>query len=270
MSSNIPGQRLAKAEHSRRVASRRSQSSQYELLPLKVVAILPKQVHTADAACYVLAADNCVYLAKCDKDQTGGIASEWMVYALSQAVDINVPEARILEMPDGQLVFGSRIIQSVNDEVKTVNLVHDTKAAGMATALARILALDLFVANVDRNLGNYVSQTDSAGHQLFAIDHVRSFFWHDDYDMNMPSGCATLQIGRALSKLHGVDKDAALQVLDSIAALPSDWPIAVFKTIPTEWLDEDARERFCEWWSGGGRMSRIAMLRRGISDGSLP
>ncbi|MFN3890502.1 MAG: HipA family kinase [Beijerinckiaceae bacterium] len=252
------------------VVSSRTQAAQAELLPLTVVATSPRQVRSADATCFVFASDGYEYLIKTDKDQGGGMAAEWVTHKLANAVNINVAEARVIELTNGQLVFGSRMVQTINDEVTTANLLIGPTMPGMSNSLSRILALDLFVCNVDRHDGNFLSRTDNAGHSLYAIDHTRSLFWHGEYDVDLPVGTHTIQRGRERIGRHGLDIDAATDLLDKIARLPSDWADDVLRSMPSEWLVLDQRVRFSAWWENGGRSARVARLRKGLIDGTLP
>lgn len=81
--------------------------------------------------------------------------------------------------------------------------------------------------------------------------------------------CNTLNWGRVIRSLHGFDQSAAQDTLDRIEGLAPDTLQGFIRRMPADWLPKDVNAAFMDWWSNGGRATRLTDLRKGISDGTL-
>jgi hypothetical protein len=81
------------------------------------------------------------------------------------------------------------------------------------------------------------------------------------------SATETLAVARQLRQVHGFFEDSALQMLESIAAVPPTVVASFFRELPTEWIDAYEMGRIVDLWAGEGLGMRINLLREGLMNG---
>jgi hypothetical protein len=230
----------------------------------------------------IIADDNQRYVIKEDAHGRRVRASEWLCTLIAEHVGIAAPYPTIIQRHDGSTVFGSRAIVGAAAQAETV-LYLTTPTAGNVTLgtemlgrlLSGIFALDLFLFNDDRHLGNYLTIDDNGRRPLYAFDFSRALFWHWPFgsyphaDPIANFACKTRQIGTILRTFHGFDEGHALAVLDRIETLQHDIVEQFINGMPADWLSDDERSLFMGWWMQGGRSDRLQLIRNGIKNGSL-
>ena len=87
-------------------------TTQAELFPLRTLIELPGVFVRGWGK--VVAADH--YIVKGDKGGPNVRASEWIGTHIAEAIHIPCPTAKIIQMSDGQLMFGSREIAGISDQ----------------------------------------------------------------------------------------------------------------------------------------------------------
>ena len=112
-------------------------------------------------------------------------ASEWICTHLAEEVHIGAPAPMVVELLDGNVVFGSRRIAGVADSVLTLSYLTtpslsngQTITPGLQSVLSSLYAFDMFIFNDDRHFGNYLSVDDNGRRRLYAFDFSRALFWH--------------------------------------------------------------------------------------------
>ncbi len=246
------------------------------LFPLKAIIEFPPRIITADTLGEVEAEDRHRYYIKGDKPGHVICASEAICGFLAEEVGITVPTSKVIEMIDGRLVFGSRRVSGVADEVATRLFLEtasqpDTnpEMVSLRKILSEIYAFDLAMNNVDRHLGNYVSVEDQAGRRLLAIDHSRALFFRWPFN-GFPSSLEnTIVTGRALRQLHDFDLAAALSVADKLGRLAPAVIEGFISRLPPSWLPPELGRQLMAWWSNGGRVKRLMELDAGLRSGEL-
>lgn len=162
-----------------------SASRQLELmmLPLPALAEFPPREHSADAIGEVEAADGHRYHVKGDQAGKAVCASEWLCTKIAEEVGIAGPPPALIKMLDGRLVFGSRRISGVSDQITTATFLTTPSqeniqpaVAGLRRIISNIYTFDLFMQNVDRHFGNYLSVEDSGSRRIYAMDYSRALF----------------------------------------------------------------------------------------------
>jgi hypothetical protein len=108
-----------------------------------------------------------------------GLQHTWL-----KRVGIAAPHPMIVQMRDGRLVFGSRRIAGVADDVTTANYLLSAtlsnaghQVIGLSQVFSSIYAFDLFIFNDDRHFGNYLSLDDNGVRRFYAFDFSRALFW---------------------------------------------------------------------------------------------
>ena len=189
---------------------------------------------------------------------------------------IGAPAPMAIEKLDGTVVFGSRRIAGVSDQIVTTQYLTTAtvsnvapQVSGLCSILSSIYALDMFLFNDDRHLGNYLSIDDNGVRRLYAFDFSRALFWHWPWNGFPQSGRNTRLYGTVLRSLHGFDELAAGEVLDRLGSLVPTTVEAFINRMPSGWLPAPTRSEFMTWWSDGARSARLDQLRNGIKDGTL-
>lgn len=250
---------------------------QAELLPLTTLTEMPDTTGTADAWGRVEASDSQLYLVKTDERGGKGIrASEWVGTHLAEELNMPCPTPKIIQLADGKLCFGSRIISGIADAAKTSQILTSVTAGlgaipipGLQALLSALYAFDMFINNVDRHDENYLSVDDRGTRRFFAIDFGRSLFWHGRLEtFPLPTQLTRITF-RKIVQRHGFDLAAANAMIDRLAEIGSEKISAAFSSMPESWLEQAARVEFTNWWENGERQRRLEALRKGLSDASL-
>jgi hypothetical protein len=251
-------------------------AQQGHLFYRKALIEYPPSSSTADSLGEVEADDYHRYYIKGDAHGRSVRASEWICTHIAEEVRVGAPAPMVVELASGGLVFGSRrIAGSADITITAAYLTSQTvsnlspASTGLGPILSGIYALDLFLHNDDRHLGNYLSVDDNGVRRLYAFDFSRALFWAWPWSGFPPKGCNTRICGEVLRALHGFDTVAATAIIDRIAALPLSTVEGFMNRMPSDWLTEQKRSDFSIWWENGARQQRLDALRAGISDGSL-
>jgi hypothetical protein len=253
------------------------QISQHPLFVRKSVIEYPKTKPSADALGEVRADDNHHYYVKGDCNGIPTRASEWLTTHLAEAVWIAAPAAVSIEMQDGSIVFGSRRVAGVSDDMATaaylttptLSNLGNQPVFGLAQVLSSIYAFDMFVFNDDRHFGNYLSYDDNGVRRLLAFDFSRALFWAWPWAGYPLPNQNTRTHGGVLRRFHGFDPTAALTTLERLVAVPASSLEGFVNLMPSDWLGSDLRDQFLSWWDGSDLEARGLELRKGLSDGTL-
>jgi hypothetical protein len=249
---------------------------QTQLFTRKAITEFPQKENSADSLGEAEADDNHRYYIKGDAHGRFVRASEWISTQISEAVGIGAPTPTVIERIDGSAVFGSRRIAGVADKVTTAAYVTTptatnvgVPASGLQKILSSIYALDMFIHNDDRHLGNYLSVDDNGTRRLYAFDFSRALFWQWPWIGFPAVGQNTRIWGAFIRSSHGFDQNSASGTLDRLSGLAPATIEGFINQMPTDWLSADIRAQFIGWWASNARNARIEELRAGIIDGTL-
>lgn len=252
--------------------------NQQELMPFPVPAVIeyPPRQPSADAAGEVEAIDGLRYHVKHDQHGRTVCASEWLCTRIGEEVGIPGPPPAVIQMLDRRLAFGSRRISGTADQVVTTAFLTtpsppniQAPVVGLRRLLSNIYAFDMFMHNLDRHLGNYLSTEDSGQRRLYAMDYSRALFWGWPFTGFPGTKENTRLCGTRLRQLHGFDQVAAFNVLDQIDNLAPAVVAGMIDRVPSVWMSASLRVEFMGWWSNGGRAARVTELRMGLGNGQL-
>ena len=251
-------------------------ATQQLLFGRKILVEFPRAKDTADALGEAEADDQHRYYLKADGHGKAIMASEWICTHLSEAVGIAAPAPAILTRANGDQVFGSRKLIGIADEGATLAYLLAPSAGNAAPSVmalgsivSMIYAFDMFVANEDRHLGNYLSHDDGGVRRFYAFDFSRALFWRWPLTSFPEPGHNTRTMGKILRATHGFDPVAAQSVLDRIAQVPVSAIANILATMPAAWLSSAQRKDLLDWWEDGGREKRLNELGKGLADGTL-
>jgi hypothetical protein len=251
-------------------------TGQFQLFHRRALQLFPPAVRTADSLGEVEADDGFRYYVKADAPGKAIRASEWISTHLAEAVGITAPNAVTIQLPNGEVVFGSRRIAGVADQLQTQAFLSTPSIgniqqgiSGLGTLLSKMYALDLFLFNDDRHVNNYLSVDDNGVRRLYTFDFSRALFWHWPWSGYPPAHCNTRLCSAILWRLHGFDPVAANSVLDALEAFPPASVQGLVNQMPADWLPAPLHADLMNVWTTGARQSRIGDIRKGLTNGSL-
>jgi hypothetical protein len=96
---------------------------QHDLFPLRTLIEIPGCLPTADAFGRVVADDNHSYIVKGNKGGQYVMASEWTATHMAEAINIPCPTPKVIQLNNGDLLFGSRVIGGIADAAITTELL---------------------------------------------------------------------------------------------------------------------------------------------------
>jgi hypothetical protein len=222
-------------------------SGQIVMFSRKAIIEYPPKKSTADSLGLVEADDHHNYYIKGDAHGRLVRASEWLGCNISEAVGIGTPTPAPIQRMDDTLVFGSRSIAGVADDTLTASYLttptisnQGVRSSGLTSILSSIYALDMFINNEDRHLGNYLSIDDNGKRRVYAFDFSRALFWQWPW-LSFPQ--------------PGQNTRNTIE--------------AFINQMPSDWLPTAVRTEFVAWWASNAKADRLTNIRKGISDGTL-
>jgi hypothetical protein len=243
--------------------------------PRRALAEYPKSKNTADYMGEADADDGHRYYLKGDTGGKPTRASEWLGTFLAETVGIAAPHGTIIQRQNGDVVFGSRRIVGVADEITTRNYLSAPsltnaphRVLGLQAVLSAIYAFDLFIFNDDRHFGNYLSVDDNGVRRFYAFDFSRSLFWRWPWAGVPEPQQHTRTVGKVVRALHGFDPLAAKAVLDRIEAVSVLQIEAEIQRFPADWLPAGLKDAFTSWWSSAARKDRVDDIKMGVENGT--
>lgn len=260
------------------VRSSKLATGQKELFPLTLTEILPELPKGAHLEFVANVSGGRYY---CKRDRTGGPirATEWFLTALADHLNIPVPDfAPILNPYTNEVLFGSKGTWGTATEFEaqtflTTVQIYDGAVGGdlpwLSSYLSRLYVYDLFIANSDRQLCNFLLLSGSGYRSLLAFDFASADLGAlKTVDFPIAKS-QTMFVGRELRKLHGFDPKSAAEMLDWIGAVPDSVVDGILALMPDDWLSETEKGKISGLWSDGTIGDRLAALRNGIGNGSL-
>jgi len=251
------------------------EGSSPSLFPLRIKSIYPPP-NGADIALYCIAEDGKIYFCKRDKHSRLIRMNEWLWTGLAQYLKIATPECAVLLDLSGETLFGSLDIGSTAgpfgvQDFLTTPQPDELGGLGrwMGQYLARLYVFDLLCGNPDRGLTNFLRFPDGSSSRLCAFDFASADMSALSRTTFPVAGSPTISIGRKLRRTHGFELPIALEMVESIEAVPRSVIEGLFKGAPKEWMSIEERKAFCEGWMGRQVKERLNALRSGLKDGSL-
>jgi len=216
------------------------------------------------------------YYLKVDRGDRALRASEWLAYRIADLVGVPTPRCDFIQTNDGDIAFGSEAVDGASKQAETILYLErytmielGSSAPGLCAALSGIHALDLFINNVDRHVGNFLVAGGGDDRQLLALDYARSFFWQWPWNGFFNGETTSAQAWVALRERHGFDLSAALTVVDRIGLITVEQIANMLNQMPTHWLSQSLSDELLAYCGNGGWTARVELLRKGLEDGSI-
>lgn len=245
-------------------------------LPLRVIQVDPSNLGTADCTATGRCDDGLDYAIKDAHTNPLVPHSEWFCTQLAELLGLAGPPCRVLQMPSGETVFGSRWEGGVL-QPKPAPQWHDLvangqiKLADVAPILSRLYAFDHFVHNVDRHAGNVLVRQQKTGHALLAFDYSRAWAVQG-FPLPGPGlgGTNTFNLQRQLTGKFGryINPQEAGKFLELIKQVPILNITKIIEGHPQDWITTNLKDEIIKWWGAPKFIERIETIAKGVVNGN--
>lgn len=248
------------------------QGQQQSLVPIEIQRTEPAPFGSAECTHYGIGFDRLPYVLKRVTPYSPYMpASELICTRIAGGCQIACVTGHIANLPDGEQAFASRAeggaITPQQVEIKLLTDVAFLKKVN--PTLAAIYAMDVFVRNLDRHVGNYLVRSTFAGSDLMAMDHGQALLaasWPAK-PLKLPM-CNTVYWQNMLRQREPLDLAEALAAIDRLSALGDDWLEQNTKDIPFTWWSREERIPVFRWWVRH-RKRRLSRIRRRLQNGTV-
>ncbi|WP_414041298.1 hypothetical protein ACJU26_04280 [Acidithiobacillus sp. M4-SHS-6] len=165
--------------------------------------------------------------------------TEWFCYHLCSAVQIPTPGWVVAERPNKTLAFGSRVDQDTEllGRISTNPVFVRTVLNSLASSISRILSLDYFLPNIDRHINNILVRQLPDNHMIalaFDWSHAQNLPNFLNWPWESPNNSFhTVEYLKIQKKW---DNQAAFQVNNAVASIPSSFIREWLTSAPIEWI----------------------------------
>jgi hypothetical protein len=246
------------------------------LFPKRVSTKYPLRVQGADIAFVCEVAEGGTYYCKEDSRARSTRLIDWVCTRLADHVGVATALCAVVEDDDGQTYFGSLQHKSTSLGFSADAFLRKPRRGELGQPsewpgrhLSQLYVLDLFLDNADRDMPNFVLESEGQNLRLCAIDFAASELGSLSTREFPIAQTRTFLVGKLLRHTHGFFQDSALEMIDRIAAVPTSAIAGFLAETPSDWATEMQREDICEVWQSVQMQERLAALRSGIKDGSL-
>ena len=234
---------------------------QGELFEL-TVANLKQASGTARLRWTGIASDRWKYAIKRVNDHPLLPGTEWFCHRLAEAIHLPTPSYRKLRLEeDGTLAFGSRWESAAK---QWADIPQQDRVAIYARGInvCRIIGLDLFLPNGDRNLSNFLWHLIDGQPTAMAFDYSEAWAMHSplDEEPSLRADCMTLQVMEWLRQIGGLNLDEIGDTLHRLVTLPSSTIAVIADSIPVEWLPSGGKNAIMDWWRAPETVARLTVL----------
>jgi hypothetical protein len=257
-------------------------SRQLEAFPCKIVRYQPyPDQRTACARGRAVGEDGLEYIVKADTHRRCVCATEWICHCMGYFVNIPVPPWKVMQMPDGTLVFGTAIVNPRLSDLEASQILFPTApnneiiSPDLGRVLASTYSFDLFVGNPDRHEQNYIFSREAMPDSAQSIARVRAIDFDQatlvmspDEGLPLAAGTHTVRVGRRLRASHAFDEEAAISLLGRIRRGGEVMVERALLGIPSDWLPQERQDALLTWASSPAFERRVVQIEQGLRDGT--
>lgn len=172
---------------------------------------------------------------------------EWLCYHLCQHCGVPAPEFAVIVRIDGSRVFGSRWVEDAwqIDPASTPQHEIELRFARARRDISAMFAIDAFMPNEDRHLGNVLFSHSGRRARALAFDWSRTRLFEP---WPWPAQCTSELVWRWLTGLKQTDPAAVQQTLDRLRALTETEIEHILSAAPAEWTQNINLTAQLAWW----------------------
>ncbi|MGV8937154.1 MAG: HipA family kinase [Allorhizobium sp.] len=257
-------------------------SLQLDIMPCKIRRLQPfPEKRTAYALGYGYAEDGLRYVVKTNGSYPLVCANEWVCTSLAEFLHIPVAPSKILQLPDGELVFGTAVIEPRLSDFEAGKLHfsnalrNEISTPELRSILSSTYVFDLFVGNYDRHSENFIFSLESINGSNEKIARVRAIDYdaakileNANFELPLYVHTNTVSVGRQIRQSHGFDIGAATNTLSRIQKGGSVMIDRAMFGMPEQWLSKSKRAELEDWIITSKFEQKIEQIVQGISDGT--
>jgi hypothetical protein len=254
--------------------------AQLDFVPLKIEQYQPlARKATAHHCGSALCEDGLRYHVKGINGSHDISATEWICSSMARSLSLPVPPMRVLQMRDGDLVFGSQTLPHVLSDPDAGMLIGlgsgNLYVPGLKETLSAIYAFDQVVRNVDRHDRNFlVQKIGLEGNQelanVYAIDFGSSeLISSPEVMVRLDERTPTVKYGRQIRRTHGVSNEAASLLLKRFTSGKRHILETAMFGLPTDWYSRTARDSLFANLMSVKFDDYIESLTQGIDNGAF-
>ena len=252
-------------------------AAQLDLLPSIVVEYppFPNKVGKGRA----IADNGLAYVVKADND-LHRCATEWVGTYIAEALNLPVPQTKILQLPNGELVFGSEMMTNRLPDHQVASLLlqgkvpNDLYLPAIGDLLSQIHALDVFLGNHDRHEENFLISLETAADGR-RIGNVRPFDFESSdilrrQSLRLPMNPAsnTIKTGRVIRAVHAFNTRPVSQMLTRLRQGREFIIDSATRGLPKEWLSVTQRDTLMKRVASAQFERELVQLEQGLNDGT--
>lgn len=225
----------------------------------KIKHLIPGNRGGADLAYSGVGEDGMSWVVKLRSPQPYLPITEWLGYHIYEACGLPVPYYGVLELPNGDTAFGSRVEGGLEQIAgrSAADLIPDLSSC--TETICGVLALDLWYGNEDRHFSNFLWRRNDLGQAApMAIDFSRAFLvrgWPAQDLRRVPCNTNTLVTFMRQAGLWRTD--VASLALARAASITAPVCRAWLDDSPPDWLDIKDKDTLTGWWSSQPFHERI-------------
>lgn len=193
------------------------------------------------------------YLCKSGNESPELPAREWICSHLAKYCGLPVANCTTVSI-DGRsdILFGSEWQSGTKEYYKIFDDIDNSHV------FSGTLAFDFASNNIDRHMENYLYLEVQGKILIKLIDFSRAF---DFCGWPMPSlpfevTAHTSKDYYTWSKKYPLIKSEAEKIIKKWNSLPNDIMGFILDQMPTEWMSNEDRQKYVEWWSSDARIQR--------------
>jgi hypothetical protein len=173
--------------------------------------------------------------------------TEWLCYHLCNLAGITTPDFAIVTRLDQSLAFGSRWEESAKEF--SAGKVSDVEFLGWLEKsrgdVAGMFALDAFMPNEDRHIGNMLFVQTGPRLRALAFDWSRTRLFEP---WPWPINCNSENTWKWLRSLKIADIEVTAMRLDRIKAIAPEQILRILDAAPSAWRDNMDMQAAADWW----------------------
>lgn len=184
---------------------------------------------------------------------------EWLCYHLCQHCGVPAPEFAVVVRLDGSQAFGSRWVEQAwqVDPAATTRAELELRISRARHDISAMFAIDAFMPNEDRHLGNMLFTHAGARARALAFDWSRTRLFEP---WPWPAGCNSDQVWRWLQRMKQAEASAVTATLDRLQSLSETEMHRIISAAPAEWTEDIDVAALVAWWKNN-RHTRAAQAQ---------
>lgn len=287
-------------QHKDSILTEPKQEELFQDIPLSIYEISGLNTGTVQVSKIALAEDGGEYFLKSQNDGDDATiaelenlynakilkemspVSEFFCHKVADLCGLPIPQYRILKDKDGKLYFGSLLDKGHDpdksaEDLKKVFLNPENAEGIFYAQLWTIYAFDCFFFNTDRHLNNYlvlkrnnfkytqIKPFDFAFSSLSFAGYPYQPLYISKTDCNTREVMKLIDVILASNEVYTENRHRYIEIakenLNRLLLINQQKIKEVFASIPEEWMTQEQKDNFINWWGSDEKRKRIITIQ---------